>query len=208
MKKFILGLLTCSIILTSASCSKDDPIAEVDQEEVSGATLLLTEVRAVNSEDGISYEDVDQAEQVKVVFDGKDFLPPAGEHYHLEVGKAYRVELVALDFAGRETQQTFVSRAAEHQAFLLGAPKGTLTYEYADLDAAGNSVNVGVVGYLNIVEHAETFTLRYVMRHLNAGVKSGITAQDWNNEDFTKFTGDNDLDLKFPIHLVEEDHGH
>ncbi len=208
MKKFILGLVTCSIILVSSSCSKDDPIAEIDQEEVGGASLVFTEVLANNQGGQVTYEDIENAEEIKVVFEGSTLLPPVGEHYHLEVGKSYRVSLFATDFAGRPTQQTFVSRAEQHQAFILGAPAGTLNYEYADLDANGEKVNVGVTGYLTVLEHADTFTLRYIMRHLNIGVKDAITAKDWNNEDFTKFTGDNDLDLKLEVHLTGEDHGH
>lgn len=208
MKKFILGLFTCSIILTNFSCSKDDPIAEVDQEEIGGATLVFTPVQAIDQDGQVNYEDVEGAEEIKIVFDGATLLPPVGEHYHLEVGESYRVHLLATDFAGRPTEQTFVSRADQHQAFILGAPTGTLDYKYADVDANGNTVNVGVTGYLTVLEHADTFALRYVMRHLNPGVKEGIRAQDWNNEDYTKFTGDNDLDLKFEIHLTEDGHGH
>lgn len=208
MKKFILGLLTCSIILTTVSCSKDDPIAEVDQEEVSGATLVFTEVAAKTEGGQTTYEDIENPEIIEIAFDGVNFLPPVGAHYHLDVGASYRVSLLAKDFAGRETQQTFVSRAEQHQAFILGAPTGALNYQYADVDPQGNNVNVGVTGYLTVVEHSDTFTLRYVMRHLNTGIKSSITAEDWNNEDFTKFTGDNDLDLKFEVHLTEHDEGH
>jgi len=132
-----------------------------------------------------------------------------GTHLHLEEGKSYRLQLKATDFAGRETQQTFVQRADIHQAFILGASADVLTYEYADKDAAGKSVNVGVTGYLTVLKESETFVLRYVMRHLNPGVKANIKASDWNNVNFAQFTGANDLDLKVEVHLVGEDgHGY
>jgi hypothetical protein len=101
-------------------------------------------------------------------------------------------------------QQEFLDKHDIHQAFIPGAPVGVLTYVYADRDADNKKVNVGVTGYLTVDEHTDTgFTFRYVLRHLNPGVKAGITAADWNNENFsTRFAGANDLDLKFEFHPV------
>jgi len=209
MKKISLVVSFLAVLFLAPSCSKDDPTPEVDQEEVGTAKLIFTEVEREAHGDHAHYHDVANAEVVSVTFSGADMLPPVGEHLHLEVGKSYRLELQATDFAGRETQQTFVARPDIHQAFILGAPANSLSYEYADEDANGNALNVGVTGYLTVNALANTFTLNYVLRHLNAGVKSRITAADWNNVNYNQFTGENDLDLKVSVHLVAEgDHDH
>ncbi|TDS17478.1 SRPBCC family protein [Sphingobacterium paludis] len=209
MKKINLVILALSILFFAPSCSKDDPTPEVDQEEVGTAKLIFTEVEREDHGDHGHYKDIQNPEVVTVTFSGADMLPPVGEHLHLEVGKSYRLQLVATDFAGRETQQTFVARADIHQAFILGAPANSLSYTYGDVDANGQALNVGVTGYLTVNALANTFTMNYVLRHLNAGVKSRITAADWNNTGYNQFTGENDLDLKVSVHLVAEgDHDH
>jgi len=189
----------------AASCSKDDPAPENDQEEVGAAELIFTEVERELHGDHYHYHAVENADTDTVRFDDKG-LPPAGVHLHLEVDKTYRLDLKARDFAGRETQQTFVQRDDIHQAFILNAPAGALEYAYGD-EKDGTHVNVGVKGYLTVLKTSDTFVMRYVMRHLNPGVKAGIKATDWNSADFTRFTGANDLDLKVEVHLVAE-HDH
>lgn len=203
MKRLSLAIIGFSLLFLAPSCSKDDPTPEVDQEEVGGATLTFTEVKRTAHGDHYDYEDIENPDRETVEF-SSDMLPPVGAHLHLEVGKTYRLELKATDFAGRETQHTFVERDDIHQAFILGAPEGALSYEYADRKPDGTVVNVGVTGYLTVEKAANSFVFRYVLRHLNAGVKAGITAADWNNSNFTRFTGENDLDLKVEVHLVEE----
>lgn len=207
MKQAHLFIIAISILFFAPSCSKDDPTPEVDQEEVGTATLTFTEVKREAHDDHYHYNDITNPEIEEVRFEGEKMLLPADVHLHLEVGKTYRLELKATDFAGRETQQTFLNRAETHQAFILGAEADILTYVYADRDADNNRVNVGVTGYLTVLKETNVFTLRYVMRHLNPGVKANITADDWNNANFTQFTGANDLDLKVVVHLVDED-GH
>ncbi|SMG13652.1 hypothetical protein [Sphingobacterium psychroaquaticum] len=202
MKKFNTILLLLAVLFVAQSCSKDDPTAEIDQEEVGGAKLIFTEVEREAHGDHYHYNDIPNAEVETVAFTGSNLAPAVGAHLHLEPGKTYRLSLVATDFMGRETQQTFVQRAAEHQAFILGAPTGSLTYVYADRDADNKKINVGVTGYLTIEKETSTFVFRYVMRHLNTGVKDRITAADWNNTNFTQFTGANDLDLKVEAHLT------
>lgn len=204
MKKFNLAILAVSMIIFANSCSKNDPTPEVDQEEVSTASLTFTEVERVDHGDHFDYNDIENPETAAVTFSGADMLPPVGEHLDLEVGKTYRLQLVATDFAGRETQETFVSRQDIHQAFILGAPENSISYVYADVDATGATVNVGVTGYLTVNAVANTFTLNYILRHLNDGVKANITAVDWNNTSYTNFSGANDLDLKVDVHLINE----
>lgn len=211
MKKFNLAIVALAMVVFAASCTKEDPTPEVDQEEVGVATLIFTEVEVEDHDDHVHYNDIAGGQSDTVTFSGAELLPPVGAHLHLYVGKTYRVELVATDFAGRETQETFVSRADIHQAFILGAPANSLSYVYGDVDENGTAVNVGVTGYLTVDAATDSFVLNYVLRHLNEGVKESITANDWNNENYTQFTGANDLDLQVEVHLLadeEEDHDH
>ncbi|WP_392469198.1 hypothetical protein ACF3OC_10875 [Sphingobacterium cellulitidis] len=210
MKSNIFILFILASFFTFQSCSKDDPTPEVDQEEVGSATLTFTEVEAEKHDDHYHYHDISNPEVESVEFSGEKFLPPVGAHIHLEVGKSYRFNLKVKDFAGRESQQTFIDRADQHFAFLLGAPAGTLSAEYADKTADGKAANVGVTGYITVIKASNSFTFRYLLRHLNPGVKSTINPKtDIFNADFNKFGGANDLDLKVELHLVEAGHeGH
>lgn len=210
MKSNIVILLILASFFTFQSCSKDDPTPEVDQEEVSSATLTFTEVEAEKHDDHFHYHDIQNPEVETIEFSGNDFLPPVDAHVHLEVGKSYRFNLKVKDFAGRESQQTFIDRADQHFAFILGAPEGSLAAEYADKTADDKAANVGVTGYITVLKASNSFTFRYLMRHLNPGVKEKINPKtDIFNKDFNQFAGANDLDLKVQFHLVEEGHeGH
>ena len=207
MRQINLFILAISVLFIIPSCSKDDPIPEVDQEEVGTAKLVFTEVTREDHGDHSHYHDINNPKKEEAVFSGDKMLPKEGTHLHLDVGKSYRVELFATDFAGRETRQTFLERHDIHQAFILKNPTETLNevmhYDYGDMDAENKPLNVGVTGYITILEKTNTFVLRYVLRHLNPGVKQNITVADWSNPEFTKFTGANDLDLKVEVHLVD-----
>ena len=201
-KSLSFALLSVGLLTFAASCSKDDPVPEIPQEEVGSATLTFTEVEW----NGNEAQDVDNPEVVSVTF-GQDGLPADGSpsHVHLDVGKTYRMTVAATDFAGREgAEQEFLDDAGIHQLFFLGAPEGVLDYQYADPDGK----RVGVTGYLHILQPSESFIFNVVLRHLNEGVKSSITDADWNNPDYTKFSGENDLDLKVEVHVVDGDHDH
>lgn len=199
VRKLTLALLSLGFITFLSSCSKDDPEPEIPQEEVSRAKLTFTEVEW----HGDHADDLEDPETIEVEFD-KQGLPPVGTHLHLDVSKTYRLSLTTHDFAGRESQQEFVNDADIHQAFILGAPDGVLDYQYAD----PNNARVGVTGYLHILKASDSFVFNFILRHLNAGVKSSISADDWNNPNYAQFGGENDLDLKVEVHLVEGDHGH
>lgn len=207
MKKYITLLLIS--IFTFSSCKKDEPIAEVDQEEVGSAEISFTEVEGEAHGDHYHYKEIQSPEVETIKFSGTSMLPPAGEHIHLEVGKSYRFNVKIKDFAGRETQQSFVEKDNQHFAFILGIPTETAFVTYSDKKSDETKVKVGVQGYLTVLKEATTFNTQYIMRHLNPGVKEKINPKtDWNNNNFTSFTGANDLDLKFQLHFTTEEHGH
>lgn len=208
MKKLNILTILSFVLFVASSCSKNDPVPEIDQEEVGSAKLVFTEVEREAHGDHYHYNTIKDPKIESVTFTGSNMAPAVGAHLHLEVGKTYRLNLIATDFMGRETQETFVQRADVHQAFLLGAPEGALTYVYAERDENKKALNVGVTGYVTVEKESGSFVFRYIMRHLNTGVKSRITAADWNNNNFSQFTGANDLDLKVELHLVAEAHAH
>lgn len=199
-KTLSFALLSLGFIAFTASCSKDDPIPEIPQEEIGTATLTFTEVEW--HEDHA--HDLEDPEVITVTFDDEG-LPPVGAHLHLDAGKTYRLTVSATDFAGREgAEQEFLEESDIHQFFFLNAPEGVLDYQYGDAD----NKQVGVTGYLHVLKPSDSFVFNVVLRHLNQGVKAGITADDWNNPQYTQFSGENDLDLKVEVHVVEGDHDH
>lgn len=208
MKKNLIFLFAAVAGLSIQSCQKDDPIPETDQEETGTATLILTEVNVEPHGDHVHYEDFSGAhtDTIKFTQTGGKLLPSVGAHYHLDKGKTYRLELQSTDFAGRRSEQTFVARDDIHQVFFTANPAteiNTFDYVYADKKEDGTAVNVGVTGYLTVLEASQTFTLRYVLRHLNPGVKASITGEDWNRTDFMNFAGATDLDLSVEMHFVD-----
>ncbi len=213
MKKLnnsIFALLATGLLGMSA-CSKDDPTPEVDNEEVGTAMLIWEEVSWQGDTRTGSATEIEGGTVDTVTFD-ESGLPPVGYHLHLDVGKTYRLTMLANDFAGRPIQQTFAERAEIHQAVMLNSTRtgtptslnGVLDYTYGEPDNA----NVGVTGYVHVLEETGTFPFRYIMRHLNTGVKSGLTAEDWSNPDYqNRMAGSTDIDLIFELHPVEHDHG-
>ena len=209
LRHYSFAILLTFVALTFNACKKDSPVPEVPEEEIGKAELTFLEVEREAHGDHYHYNPIATAKPVTIAFDSKG-LAPVGSHIHLTEGKTYRLTLKSFDFANREMQQEFLTKHEIHQAFILGAPAGVLTYVYADRDKDNNKVNVGVTGYVTVDEATDGFTFRYVLRHLNPGVKANITAADWNNKDFaSKFSGANDLDLKFELHPVHgEGHNH
>ena len=199
MKNYILFALIS--VFAFSSCKKDDPVQEVDQEQLSSATLVFTPV-VKEIKDGVTtYTPMQDEEAHTIKFEAPSYLPPVGTHLHLHVGHTYKLELKTTDFAGRASEQTFLNRPENHQAFLLGADNTELDFVY------GDDKNVGITAYITVKKEASV-TLNYLMRHLRPNVKQNIKVTDWNSSDYKKFTGDNDLDLKFEAHFVEEGHGH
>lgn len=196
-KKLPIALLLSAFFALIISCSKDDPQPEIPQEEVGSVKLTFVEVEW----HGNHADEIENPETIEVEFNDQG-LPPVGTHLHLDAGKTYRLSLTAYDFAGREVQQEFLNDAHVHQVFILGAAAGVLDYDYGDAD----NLRVGVTGYLHVLQASDRFVFNFILRHLNDGVKSGITADDWNNPTYTKFSGENDLDLKVDIHPVDGGH--
>lgn len=206
MIKYITLIL---ISVFSISCSKDIPSLEVDQEEVGSVELQFTEVSAELNGNQYTYSEMQNPQIESIKFSGPSMNPPADEHTHLSVGKSYRFNLKIKDFQGRETQQSFIEKEEQHFAFLLGLPENSALVTYNDIKNDGTKVKVGINGYITILNESINFKTRYIVRHLNSGVKEKINPSiDWNNSNFTSFTGANDIDLKFYLHFSKEETGH
>ncbi len=197
MKNYILIALIS--VFAFSSCTKDDPIPEVDQEQLSTATLTFTPVEKEIKDGKTIYTSIEGGEVESIKFQAPSYLPEVGTHLDLHVGETYKLSLKTTDFAGRASEQTFLNRSGSHQAFLLGADNATLEFVYGDEN------NVGITAYITPKKEASV-VLNYIMRHLNAASKQTLKASDWNNTAIK--LGAIDLDLKFEAHLVEEGHGH
>lgn len=197
MKNYIL--LALISVFVFSSCKKDDPIQEVDQEQLSTATLIFTPVEKELVAGKITYTPIEGEEVHRIKFEAPSYLPEVGTHLHLQVGEIYKLDLETTDFAGRASQQTFLNRPENHQAFLLGADNTVLDFVYGDQN------NVGISAYITVKKEA-SLQLNYIMRHLNASSKQALKATDWNNSAIK--VGSVDLDLKFETHFVEEGHEH
>ncbi|WP_316841438.1 hypothetical protein [Pedobacter gandavensis] len=206
LRQYSVAILVAVIALTFNACKKD-PKPEVVEEVAGKSELSFLEVEREAHGDHFHYNPIASAKPLVITFDSKG-MAAAGTHAHLQEGKTYKLSLRSFDVANNELQQGFLDQQDQYQAFILGGPTGVLTYAYGDRDKSNKKINVGVTGYLTVDKAAAGFTFQYVLRHLNPGVKSGITGADWNNPDFSvKFSGSNKLDLKFELHPVEAD-GH
>jgi len=169
------------------SCSKDDPIPEVDQEEFDGSTFVFTEGH-FHGEDFHASGDTLQVRFVK----GSNKPYPA--HIHLHEGDKYQLEILMYK-NGEDITSEFAPE--EHQWFFVGAPDGVLDYQYLDNQ-------VGFKGVFTVNQATEGFDIQAVLRHgLN---KSSEAAKTWNNPNNKSAGGEEDFNKSFEIHPVEGDH--
>lgn len=195
MKNYVL--LALMSVYTLSSCTKEEPVSEVDQEQLSTAALVFTPVEKIENDGNTTYNPIAGEEIQSIKFEGLTYLPEGGAHLHLHVGDTYRLDLKTTDFYGRESQQTFLNRAENHQAFLLGADNSYLDFVYAD------DSNVGISAYITVKKASNTMKLNYIMRHVSSSAKKQLKASDWNNSSIK--VGEIDLDLQFEAHLIDED---
>jgi hypothetical protein len=209
----LLGFLAIGT-LTISSCSKDDPQPEVDQEEVSNAKITFTEVERELHTDHYHYNEIEGGFQETITFNGS--FVPSTDHFDLEEGKTYRMEVVTYNLQGQESQHIYLDRADIHQAGIFGFTgndennrfnlKENMELAYGDADDA----RVGITSYITVTEHSESsFNFQYRLFHLKTDAKANLNAADWN--DFSKLSnaGSTDLSLTIPMHFIHDgDEGH
>jgi hypothetical protein len=204
MEKLNYKLLSALLIplgFFMASCEKDDPVPEIDQEVITDVTLTFTEVDenqqpiagssivAVASDaEGIS---LGNALEIDVISS-------------LEPGKQYQLVISLYNsIAGEDVTVEVAEDDTEHQFYFLGSAfvgdEAFLTYAYDDSDRNGNPV--GLEGYVTVNETptATTGTFRVVLRHDSN--KDFTGADNPNFENFEQAGGESDVDVTFEVTL-------
>jgi len=189
MKNINIFSFTAVIAFTAlvlSSCSKDDPVIEIDQEEYNAAQIVFIPGQMEN---GGFVESEDE-----IVIDFAKDGTPSSHHTHLHAGQAYRMK-ISLFNNGENINQEIIDDGDEHQFFFLGAPEGVFDYTYEDNQ-------LGLSGILTVKAATESaFEFNIILRHgLN---KDHAAAQKWNNPQHVQAGGADDLNFKFEIHVED-----
>lgn len=171
------------LLLGISSCTKDDPIPEENQEEYDA-----TQIRFINQSD--------PDEEILVGFDKTGHPDP--HHIHLQAGAVYDME-ITLFYHGESINPEVLDAADEHQFFFLNAPAGVLDYSYGP-------ERVGLKGTLKVLKESEAFEWNLILRH---GLdKSHQAAQQWDNPEYARAGGSDDLNIQFQVHPASGDDAH
>lgn len=193
MKNQILSILAVALlfVVSFSSCSKNDPVPEVDQEEHDAVQLVLQHGSIINDEFIASDEET-------IINFAKNGTPTP-KHVHITEGKSYRMKINML-YNGENINQEIIDEADEHQFFFLGAPDGVFDYKYEDS-------NIGLQGILTVLSHSDSnFNFNIILRHgLN---KDHLSAQAWNSKTYVQAGGADDLNIKVELHATEADEQH
>lgn len=204
MKKLNLKLLSALLVPMAfilASCEKDDPVPEVDQEVITAVTLTFAEVDDADVPvAGSAFEVV--ARDVEGISLGNS--PEIDVISSLEAGKKYQLEISLYNgIADEDVTVEVAEDDTEHQFYFLGSAlvgeAAFLTYAYNDSDGNGNPV--GLKGNIAVDESATSNagTFRVVLRHDSN--KDFTGADDPNFENFEQAGGESDLDVTFQVTL-------
>lgn len=210
------------------SCNKDDDNDPIP-DGIQRSELILTEVSGETVEaHGDHFHGLDggtESEAIVIKFDENGVATSNG-HLHLEADAAYKIELKAWDYTGKEVQNDFIANKAaadQYKAFLIGGDfilnpdsddeSGAIfqprEQTYGDGAAVeGKYETTGILSYFTVGHDNEGATkgVTYVLRKLGAGVKATVERTDWNRSDYAAaFAGENVLELTFEIHA---EHGH
>lgn len=195
MKKTqLLSILAIAFLFTFSfsSCSKDDPVPEIDQEEYDAAELEFVHGEIVGG------EFIESEESTIITFSPDGKATPS--HTHLTEGESYRLK-VTLFHDGESINQEIIDAGDEHQFFFVGAPDGIFNYTYEDQ-------NIGLRGILTINGHSdEAFDWTIVLRHgLN---KNHAAAQEWDNANYAQAGGADDVNVTTELHVTSDgEHSH
>lgn len=186
-KKQLISIAAIAIflIVSFASCSKNDPVPEVDQEEYNSVQLVF--------EHGTYANNVFTPSNEETVVNFTKNGNPTPESINLTEGESYRMKInILLD--DESINQEIIDEADEHQFFFLGSPDGVFDYKYED-------DQVGLTGILSTLKSTnETFDFQILLRHaLN---KDHAAAQAWNSKTYVEAGGADDLNIKLKIQVL------
>lgn len=180
--KTVIALLF-SFVVVFASCQKDDPILEDDQEEYDSVQIEFTNLANPNDVVMVNFDKNGNTEK---------------SHYHLSQNEKYSME-ISLFHNGKNINHEFIEEIDEHKFFFLAPNEAVTNYLYQDND-------LGLQGEITFGDYSSSFDFIILLRH---GLdKNHASAKGWNNVDYQKAGGVDDLRLEIPLHLVIEDHDH
>ncbi|TCK85211.1 hypothetical protein [Albibacterium bauzanense] len=180
-----IAAIALLLIVSITSCSKNDPIPELDQEEYNSIQLVFEHGTYTNNvftpSDG----------ETLVTFT-KDGTPTPGT-INLTEGKSYRMKINLLS-DNESINQEIIDEADEHQFFFLGSPDGVFDYKYED-------DQIGLTGILSALKETNAaFDFQILLRHaLN---KDHAAAQAWNSKTYVEAGGADDLNIKLKIQVI------
>ncbi|GGZ15293.1 hypothetical protein GCM10007049_04210 [Echinicola pacifica] len=197
-KNLLAALAIATMGMALQSCSKDDPVPEVDQELITDVTLTFTEVDDAGMEIGtaMAYK-ASSAEGIELSTN-IDIEVISG----LEADKRYLLEITAYNsIAGEDITTEILEEGDEHQFYFLGsafvADSPNMVYAYDDQDEDG--FPIGLKGYVTtqptLVGNASQF--RLILRHDLDKAYAGAENPSWEN--FVQAGGETDLDITFPV---------
>jgi len=195
--KFSLVLLL-TLATTLLSCSKDDPVPELDQEVITDVTLTFTEVDDNGNSLGGSLEYVASAAEGIELGGNLEIDVING----LESGKRYLLEVSAYNgIAEEDITAEIEEEADEHQFYFLGSAfmgnTSFMEYNYNDEDENGQPI--GLKGFVTVDESltSNNGQIRLVLRHALDKSFEGAENPHW--EDFVQAGGESDLDITFEV---------
>lgn len=205
-------LLALAFILFStffmASCSKDDPQPEIEQEEPDRALLIFTKLDATGNEtqtkvevdfDELSHDhDHAHASTATVSEEGHEHA-----HIHLDPNSTYRLN-IEMYRDGQMINDEFIKAADEHQFFFFAkdetgkAVSNFINYIYEDKDK--NNYPIGLKGKFSTFGTGAA-DIQVIFSH---GLdKAKVPAGVYNYENYS-LIGDTDMDQTFELHIEAE----
>ncbi|PRY49542.1 hypothetical protein B0I27_11198 [Arcticibacter pallidicorallinus] len=210
-------LLALAFILIStffmASCSKDDPQPEIEQEEPDAAKLVFTKLDANGDEtqtkvtvnfDELSHDhDHAHAHSSTATVSSEEEHDHEHAHIHLDPNSTYRLN-IEMYRDGKIINDEFIKAADEHQFFFFAKDaegktvSNFINYVYEDKDQ--NNYPIGLKGKFSTLG-AGTANIQVILSH---GLdKSKVPAGVFNYENYS-LIGDTDLDQTFELHIEAE----
>lgn len=180
-----IAAIAIVLLVSFTSCSKNDPVPELDQEEYNSVQLTF--------EHGTYANNVFTPSDEETVINFTKNGTPTPAAIILTEGESYRMKInILLD--DESINQEIIDEADEHQFFFLGSPEGVFDYKYED-------DQVGLTGILSALKQTSApFDFQILLRHaLN---KDHTAAQSWNNAQYVEAGGADDLNIKLKIQVL------
>ena len=214
----------CTVIFSACKHEEKEPVKEGIQRSELAFTEISGDAVSAHGNHFHGLNEGVEGESVTIGFDeGGNAI--SGGHLHLEADAIYKMELKAWDDLGKEVQNDYIASktiADNYKVFLTGGnfnlnsntQDDGATFQpgdskYSDgTDVAGQYETTGITSYFTPGKSNQgpTVEVSFILRKLNAGVKTKIERIDWNDINYqTRFPGINILDLRFELHVEEGD---